>query len=617
MASAKAIAAQSGAEEAGLDLMLGGRAAMSNAFSAAAIQDLKSLTLIAYFVVGAITAFLIGSIRAAIALMTSVLGAVIAAFGVFGWAGGELNAASTSAPTIIIGLGVASLFHLVLATVRAREEGKSRHAAPMIARSREWKPITLTLFTTAIGFACLNFADSPPFRALGNLVAAGAIFCLLFGMVWTPALLSGVTKFSTPALGRTEAIARWIVDLVVRERRAFLLGLPPLFLAICAGAALTIIDDDYIEYFSKKFEFRQHADLIDAHLTGIDVVEFDVDGARSNAVSDPAYLRSIEAFEEWLRQQDYVFHVSSIAEPIRRLNQHMLSGKPEDHRLPTNQDLAAQYLLAYEMSLPFGLTLTDQVSIDKSRSIVKATLSGGATEDVRRLRENGEAWLSGHDNGADQPMSAQGTGLSVMFAYLSHVNIKAMTTGTIAAIIIVSVILLCAFRSLKYGLLSLVPNVLPAALAFGVWGSLVGKVGVAVSAVAASTFGVIVDDTVHLLWRYLESRRGGSTAEDALRYAIIKAGRPMLMSSLILLCAFGVLATSGFHITNSLGVLSAITIIAALATDFLLLGAILLTIDGKKVVQSKAASNATNSTLDHAPLGGANAPAPVVARVPA
>jgi hypothetical protein len=117
------------------------------------------------------------------------------------------------------------------------------------------------------------------------------------------------------------------------------------------------------------------------------------------------------------------------------------------------------------------------------------------------------------------------------------------------------------------------------AVAFGIWGYLVGQVGVAVSAVGAATLGVIVDDTIHLLWRYREARRGGATPEDSIRHMFSVVGEPMLVSTAVLILGFSVVALSGFHITNGLGTLSAITVATALIADWFLLAPLLLALD--------------------------------------
>ncbi|MEL6379073.1 MAG: MMPL family transporter, partial [Pseudomonadota bacterium] len=187
---------------------------------------------------------------------------------------------------------------------------------------------------------------------------------------------------------------------------------------------------------------------------------------------------------------------------------------------------------------------------------------------------------------APTSITGEGTGLAVMFSYLSSLNIKSMIGGTLIALIIISAILTLAFRSIGLGLLSLVPNLFPVLIAFGVWGALVGRVGVAISAVGAMTLGIIVDDTVHLLWRYREARLAGKDGPTAVHAMFKKVGRPMLTSSLILIAGFCVVATSGFHVTSAMGMLSATIILIALLADWLFLPPLLLLLDRQAMAKN-------------------------------
>ncbi len=139
-----------------------------------------------------------------------------------------------------------------------------------------------------------------------------------------------------------------------------------------------------------------------------------------------------------------------------------------------------------------------------------------------------------------------------------------------------------AFRSLRFGLISLIPNLVPAGMAFGAWGLLVGQVNMAVAVVAALSLGIVVDDTIHFLSKYLRARRErGADAQDAVRYAFSTVGVALSVTTLILTAGFMILAQSSFALNAEMGLLTAITIVIALAVDFLLLPPILIKMEGK------------------------------------
>lgn len=194
----------------------------------------------------------------------------------------------------------------------------------------------------------------------------------------------------------------------------------------------------------------------------------------------------------------------SITEVIKRLNKNIHGDEPTWYRLPETREMTAQYLLLYEMSLPYGLDLNDRLNVDKSATRLTVFLNSISNNQLLALERRAQAWIK--DN-APTFMPTVGSGPSIMFAYIGKRNIESMLMGTTLALILISFILILALRSVKIGLISLLPNLVPAAMAFGLWGLLVGQVGLALSVVTAMTLGIVVDDTVHFLSKYLRAGR--------------------------------------------------------------------------------------------------------------
>jgi predicted RND superfamily exporter protein len=280
----------------------------------------------------------------------------------------------------------------------------------------------------------------------------------------------------------------------------------------------------------------------------------------------------------------------------------MHADDPTWHRLPNERDLAAQYLLLYEMSLPYGLDLNNQINVDKSATRVTVAAEDITSMQIRQLADAGEAWLREH---APASMHTEGVGASVMFAHISDRNIKGMLKGTGLAFLFVSVILIVAFRSARFGVLSLIPNLVPAIVAFGVWALVVGRVNIALSVVAAMTFGIVVDDTVHFLSKYLRARRErGLSPDDAVRYAFSNVGRALIATTIILAAGFAILSFSAFDLNAGMGRLTAVTIVIALAADFFFLPPLLLRIEAgaRRSVTEPTTLNGENNELQ--PVAG-------------
>jgi len=170
-----------------------------------------------------------------------------------------------------------------------------------------------------------------------------------------------------------------------------------------------------------------------------------------------------------------------------------------------------------------------------------------------------------------------------MFSHIGQRNIRSMLIGTAIALIIISFIITFALRSIKLGLISMVTNIFPALVAFGLWGVFVGQIGMSLAVVASMTLGIVVDDTVHFLSKYLRAiREKGYTSVEAIRYSFSHVGVALWVTTLILVVGFLVLFQSDFAINSDMGILTAITIAIALAVDFLFLPPLLIKFSGDK-----------------------------------
>jgi len=336
------------------------------------------------------------------------------------------------------------------------------------------------------------------------------------------------------------------------------------------------LNDEFIKYFDKSIDFRNDTEFATSHLTGIYTIEYSLGNGEVGGISEPEFLRDVERFADWYRQQPGVLHVNSLTDIMRRLNKNMHGDDPAWYRLPDQRDLAAQYLLLYEMSLPYGLDLNNQVDISKSATRMTVSLESISSNELLGMEKRAQQWLA--ENAPH--MQSDGASPSVMFAYIGQRNIRSMLTGTSLALVLISLVLVVALRSLKIGLVSLIPNLAPAAMSFGLWGLLSGQVGLGLSVVTGMTLGIVVDDTVHFLSKYLRARREqGLDPQGAVRYAFHTVGIALVVTTLVLIAGFMVLAQSAFKLNADMGMLTALTIGFALLADFIFLPPLLMKVD--------------------------------------
>jgi predicted RND superfamily exporter protein len=366
-------------------------------------------------------------------------------------------------------------------------------------------------------------------------------------------------------------------ELVVRYRKPLLIGNLAFIALAVVGLTNIQLNDNFMKYFDQRYEIRQAADFIQANLTGLDNIEYSLDSGEAGGSNDPAYLAKIEEFANWYRSQPKVTHVNVITDTIKRLNENMHGDNFIYYRLPESRELAAQYMLMYEMSLPYGLDLNNQINVDKSATRMVVTFANASSKELRAADERARAWLSAN---APRSMFTYGASLSLMFAHISERNIDQMLTGTVLALLLISGVLLFALRSIKLGLVSMIPNLVPAAMAFGIWGMFVGEVGLTIAVIGTMTLGIIVDDTVHFLSKYRRARNEHHlNPQDAVKYAFSTVGKALFITTIVLIAGFITLTFSGFKLNSDMGLMAAVAIGIALVVDFLFLPPLLMAVD--------------------------------------
>ena len=561
-----------------IDYYLTGDVVMHRAFADATQDDLRRLMPIVFVIIVAAAAILLRSLLGTLAIVIVLMFVVNTTLGLAGWLGTEFSPTNAGVPIIVMAVTVAYAVHIVSIALLHMSRGLDRHGAIMESLRHNATPVFLTSLTTMIGFLSLNASDSPPFQVLGNLVAFGVFCALCYCMTLLPAILS-LAPLKAPRLREDKPLFfDRLATFVIGRRKLLLWTVGAIAIILIMGVPRNEISETWTRYFDDRYEFRRHTDFVIENLTGLDSLEYSLSAGREGGITDPQYLQTVDAFAEWFRERPEVTHVQAFPDVMKRLNRNMNGDDPAFHRLPEDPELAAQYLLLYEFSLPFGIDLNDRIDVAKSATrmtVVAAGLSGG---ELRALDESGQAWL--RENAPD--MATAATGITMIFAHLSQRNIESMLRGTIIAMSLISLILILVLRSVRIGLISLLPNFIPAAVSFGLWGYLVGRVGMAASVVTVVAFGIIVDDTIHFLSKYLKARKEGLPAPEAVRYTFGAVGHALTTTTIVLSLGFLVFTASGFELSWALGILVSMTIVIALLTDFLLLPALLMAIDRGK-----------------------------------
>lgn len=546
----------------------------NNAFPEASAQDIQKLYPIMILLILVFLFITLRGMWGTLATFSVVVFSSAFAMGAFGWPGPEVTPTTLSAPVMIMTLAIADCVHILMSYYHGLAKGMSKQESILESMRINAQPVFLTSITTVIGFLTLNFSDAPPFRDLGNIVAIGVGAAYLLAVIFLPAIMM---LLPGKKVAESYKENRWMTVLgnfVVTRKNQLFWGMSVLIVVLIALVPFNEMDDNTIEYFDWSIEFRRDSETINDVLTGVQSLNYNLKAEGEFGIADPAYLAKIDEFAQWLRQQEHVRHVGTFSDVMKRLNKNMHNDAAEFYALPANRELAAQYLLLYELSLPYGLDITNQVNADKSATRLMVSIDKITAQQLIALDKKAVAWLKEH---APQNMVTEGASTNVMFAHITERNIKSMVGGTLGALVLISLIILVAIKSIKLGLISLIPNLVPAGMGFGLWAVFDGQVGLGLSVVMGVTLGIVVDDTIHFMSKYVRARRElNLNAEQAVRYAFHTVGVALFATTVVLCVGFSVLMFSPFAINAELGLMSALTIGIALLVDFFFLPPLLL-----------------------------------------
>jgi predicted RND superfamily exporter protein len=562
-----------------LDIDVSGSILLNNTFFEAATSGTGKLLLIMFCLMLVVVGLLLRSIVVTLTILVLTILAILSGLGLATWLGIPLTGPSSSAPIIISAIVVANTVHIMAILLKKMGEGESKREAIAFTVNVNFQPVVLTSLTTIIGFLCLNASDVPPYRFLGTTAALGVAASLFLTFVFLPALLSIMpirVNQKTSQEAKTHDFWADLADFVVVRRKGLVVACILSALVLSPLAFNNKVDDRLLRYFDEEVPIRANSEYSMAHLAPFYALSYGIPAKDEGGISEPEYLTNLEAFTEWTRAQPEVMYVASLSDTMKRINRSMHGDDERWYKIPDDRELASQYLLLYELSLPYGQDLTNQIDIKKSATKLFIGFRDISSGQMKDFASRSEDWMAA--NFPDY-MVAPATGPPLLFAYIWESATRSNLFGMIMAVLLISIVIALAMKSIRLGLISLIPNFIPAAMAFGVWSLINGQLDIGSSIVAVISFGIIVDDTIHFLSKYQYARNAGATAEDAVRFAFTTVGRALLVTTIALVIGFSVLTTSSFTLNSSMGLLTSIAIAFALILDFFLLPPLLMLMD--------------------------------------
>ncbi len=605
------LSAEIQAENPDLEIKLAGTVILNTSFEEFAQHDMKTMIPVMFLFIIIVMIITLRSFWGTLLPMGLLLSSIVFPILLFvGFFKMYLTSVSMNVVQILVAVAIADSIHIMAIYYRELRKGKSRREAVTTTIEKNYLACLITSLTTAIGFFSLLLMDMPPFRHLGLFAGFGTLYAFWASLYVLPAMMLVlpawpdrlVESIYQKTLGRffkssdtpkdQHPLFIRLEKLIIKKSN-FLRIATFITLALSAyGVSLMVMDNSAIKYFKEGTTFREATEEIERSIIGTVPVEFLFDSKEENGIYNPQFLSKIEKFQNYISHHPelHITYTSAITDVVKRLNKTMNGDQDSEYRIPTKDSVTAegdtlyarrlisQYLFLYQMSLPRGMDLTNQISIDNSKTRVTAFMSSVASSKQLKAVEELNAFIQ-----REMPeVGAVGVGVPVMFAKMFLTAIPGMMKSLIVSLILITLCLIFTFKSMKFGLMSMIPNIWPVLILFGIVGFSGYIVDMSVAVVGMITLGIAVDDSVHFMVKYLNFRRKGMTQGEAIQETFHQTGPALFFTSVILIAGFGVLMLSNFALNANLGKFCSAIIALALFADFVLLPAFLMLFDRDK-----------------------------------
>ena len=589
MLAAESLGEQLEKQHPSLDVYVSGTAAFDSGLFT---EFVHFLTIVFPAVIVVVTAAVIwasGSFWITIAGLTAATLTLVATAGIFGWLPVALDQTAITATLLVMILTVVDCIHIGSTYIVCNRNGMTKAEALTESIRVNLKPVFYTTLTTSVGLITLLFTGSPPFILFAVISLVGIIIGFIFSFIFMTSLCA---LFPTPNPDKALPTDK-LIDSINRFVLAQPLKIVLVFIGLgglsIVGISQNYIDEDISHYFMPSHPLDEAIEALREDFTGSNSISIAVKPDNKNIISPEVY-QSINAFEIWLRDQPGHINSLTINDVIKEI-QTVWGNESDNIQLPVSSEEYGQYLLIYEMSLLYGQSSSEIITSDRSETIITVSLKDLSNKELIQLESNIQSWWSNKTDTIDIEIS----GRDIIFAHLSEETVNQSIIGAALAAALITVFMIFTFHSLKWGIFSLIPNVLPFVFLFGIWGAFYGEISQATCMAFTIVLGIVVDDSIHYIFKFRDNMSKMDLKESITKtyqfvgFAITGTTVAFVVNGLVLL------SLSGFTPNAILGAVMVVILISAWACDLLLMPALLVL-----YYQRRKNSGQTPSIIDKA-----------------
>jgi len=536
-------------------------------------RDISRFIPVTYGLITLMVLLIFRNLRLTLLAVANITVCMTSTMGLFALTGTTINNVTTIVAPLIMALALSDTVHIFShMEKRVLKEFPDKRKALASVLKKVILPCFLTTLTTSIGFLSLAVSNIPPIREFAYMASAGMVFEFIYSFFLLPPLI----LFFDPdkvfrdyrIRGGLTAVLGGINNLIQTHYRKIAIVTVVLLIGASWFAGQIRVETNLHELFKRKSPVRTSIAFMENRLSGVGSIDISLKTREEDAFKEPSNLAIIDRIEQYMKSLKGVDTAISFVDFLKDMNESFHDEDRLYYKIPATREMVSQYLLLYDSD-----DIDDFINDTYDHARISARVSEHGSEGQKRIIDEIRGYLSRIEHPA---MDIRVTGRT-----LDEVNTNgALFNGQIYSLSlaagIISIIMFLVFRSITLGFLSLLPNLFPIILNFGLMGAFGIPLNTATALISSVALGIAVDDTIHFLSEYNKQRGQRISKSESLRKVIYSKGLAIIFSSIILCIGFGVLGLSSFVPTIYFGVLSAIIMITALIGDVIVLPSILL-----------------------------------------
>ncbi len=490
-------------------------------------------------------------------------------------------------PSFLIAVGIADAVHILTIFYRRLDQGYGKEDAILYAVGHSGLAVLMTSLTTAAGLLSFSQSELSALGQLGVIACAGVILTLFYTLIMLPALIAlfpiktkqHKDKKHLPLM--TDRILLFFADFSISHPWKILAISAILFIVSLLGLMQLKFSHNMLKYIPDNLAVKKDVQFIDSKLKGAIVLEAMVDTGRENGIHDPALLGLVEKVSKELEKihtpEIFVGKVFSIVDILKETNQALNENNSDYYRIPQSRNAVAQELLLFENSGSDDLERVTDSMFSKMRISIKLPWADIVVIDrfVGKVRG---MFRDIFEDKADITI----TGMTALMGRTISAAIHSMTKSYLISFVIITMMMVLLVGDLKYGLVSMIPNLLPIFMVMGLMGMIDVPLDMTALMIGCIAIGLVVDDTMHFLHNFLRFTDMTGDPEKAIRETLLGTGRAMLITSLVLSANFFSLMTATLKNTVTFGFFTGLVILVALLADFILAPALVILLSRKQ-----------------------------------